>query len=291
MSNEINIIKIDGDITKPATVLIEKIASAIGIVYEPTRIVRKEKAEAEAEEIKTIADIKNSDLKQRAMTRRSQVDIKQQQNMEEIIAQAAPDLNEKAKPEEMDNDWIAHFFEKCRIVSDKEMQGLWSKILSGEANAPGTYSKRTLDLVSCIDKKEADMFTKLCSFAILDGYNILFPLILDVEGKIYSKAGLNFWDITQLETIGFIKMDTRLGFAMKRRLKEEIFNYYGTKFKFKFRKDLDNSLHIGEVLLTESGRQLSSICGSKMNPEFIGYVKEYYNNNNKDDVVSLTIIE
>ena len=32
------------------------------------------------------------------------------------------------------NDWVVNFFDKSRIVFDKEMQGLWSHVLVGEAN-------------------------------------------------------------------------------------------------------------------------------------------------------------
>jgi hypothetical protein len=36
-----------GDLSKPATVLVEKICNAVGVVYEPTRIKRKARAELE----------------------------------------------------------------------------------------------------------------------------------------------------------------------------------------------------------------------------------------------------
>ncbi len=288
MSNENSIIKVDtGNISKPATVFIEKMANAAGILYEPIHIVRKAKAEAKAEEIKSLARITNYELEQRAMARLVQEESKKQENIETIIAQSIDKMNENAKSEEMDNDWIVYFFEKCRIVSDKEMQRLWSNILSGEANTPGTYSKRTLDLVSSLDKKEADLFTTLCSFAILYSNNTLYPLILNIEDEVYSKARLYYSGLTQLEAIGFIKL-TNAGFRNTEMSKTEVYNYYGTKFKFEFRKSSDNDLGIGKVMLTEFGSQLAPICGSEMNPEFIGYVMDYYNKG-QGDVVSMTI--
>jgi hypothetical protein len=42
-------------LTKPATVLIEKISDAIGTLYRPRQIVREARAEAEAEKIKALA--------------------------------------------------------------------------------------------------------------------------------------------------------------------------------------------------------------------------------------------
>ncbi len=215
--------------------------------------------------------------------------IKKQENIEAITAQAANKLNDPAKLEELDSDWRAHFFDKCRNVSDKDMQELWSNILSGEANAPGTYSKRTLDLVSSLDKKEAHLFTVLCSFAILDEVNNRGLLILNIRDEIYSKVGLDFWGLTQLEATGLIKLDDHAGFNMANCPKTRVYNYYGIAFKFEFRKDSGNMLEIGKVLLTESGQQLALICGSEMNSEFIGYAMEYYKG--RGDVVSMTIDE
>ena len=75
--------------------------------------------------------------------------------MEDITAKAVPQLNKNEKPESMENDWIVNFFDKSRIVSDNEMQQLWSRILAGEANAHGTYSKLMM-LCSLQRSKTAD---------------------------------------------------------------------------------------------------------------------------------------
>ena len=75
-----------------------------------------------------------------------------------------PRLHEDANPESVDNDWIVNFFDKSRIVSDSEMQELWSRVLANEANSPGSYSKRTVNFLSDMDKNEAESFTKLCGF-------------------------------------------------------------------------------------------------------------------------------
>jgi Protein of unknown function (DUF2806) len=50
----------------------------------------------------------------------------------------------------VNDDWITNFFDKCRIVSDEEMQQIWAKVLAVEANKPGTYSKRTVNFLSSV---------------------------------------------------------------------------------------------------------------------------------------------
>ncbi len=295
MSNETSIIKIDtgnikvgtGNVSKSATALIEKISDAIGMVYGPIHRTREAKAKAEVKKIEMLAE-----LEQSVIAWKIQEAIKERENIKAITDQSANRLTEQAKPEEMDNDWIKYFFDKCRLVSDKEMQGLWSNILSGEANAPGTYSKRTLNLVSSLDKKDANLFTVLCNFAILYENNHLLPLILNIDDEIYSKAGLTFGHLTHLESIGLIKFNHTIDFAILKRPKVQICNYYGTKFKFTLRKDSDNKLDIGQVILTESGEQLAPIGGSKMNSEFIEYAMKYYNNKDHgSDVIKMTIVE
>jgi hypothetical protein len=58
-----------GDLTKPATVLVEKISEAIGGIFRPSQIRRIADAEAQAEKIEAISQIEITDLQRRAMYR------------------------------------------------------------------------------------------------------------------------------------------------------------------------------------------------------------------------------
>jgi len=135
-----------GDLTKPATVLIEKISEAIGGIFRPHQIRRIAEAEAEASRIKTVSEIEITDLQRRAIQRFFSEEAKKQQNIESITAMALPQLAEHASPENIEDDWITNFFDKCRLISDLDMQTLWSRLLSGEANSPGRFSKRTINV-------------------------------------------------------------------------------------------------------------------------------------------------
>jgi hypothetical protein len=61
MSSDKSIINL-GDLSKPATVLIEKISDAVGGLFKPYQIVRVARAEAEAERIRGESQIEISDL-------------------------------------------------------------------------------------------------------------------------------------------------------------------------------------------------------------------------------------
>ncbi|MGO9633300.1 MAG: DUF2806 domain-containing protein, partial [Steroidobacteraceae bacterium] len=51
-------------------------------------------------------------------------EAKKQYNIEAITEKALPLLGEGASPQNIEDDWIAHFFDRCRLISDEEMQGL-----------------------------------------------------------------------------------------------------------------------------------------------------------------------
>ena len=224
--------------------------------------------------IKAESEIEITDLHRRAARRRFEEDAKQQKNIEEIITGTEPHLNKDANPDAMDDDWIANFFDKCRIVSDNEMQSLWSRVLAGEANTPGTYSKRTVNFVSELDKNEADLFTKLCGFNWMFG-NIT-PLVFDVQSEIYSRHGIDFDALNHLESIGLIQFEAAADLKRLQLPKGIILHYYSIPLCLDMPKDFDNELIIGKVLLTKIGQELAPICGSKPVGGFYEYVKDQW---------------
>src|SRR5882724_3148070 len=194
-----------GELSKPATVLVEKISDAVGGIFKPYQIVRVAKAEAQADRARAEGQIEISDLQRRAFHRFLEEEAKKQKNIEDITQKALPLLNEDSKPNEIEDDWITNFFDRCRLISDEHMHVLWSKILAGEANTPGAYSKRTVNLLSTLDQYDAILFTQLCSFGLdIQG---LTPLIYDESEKIYKKNGIDLGTIRHLEAIGLISYE------------------------------------------------------------------------------------
>ena len=117
-----------------------------------------------------------------------------------------------ADPSKVEDDWITNFFDKCRIVSDNEMQDLWSRVFAGESNSPGTYSKRTVNFLSDLDKDDAEKFTRLCGFGWMIGD--VFPLIYDVQHPIYNNQGIDFYWLSHLESIGLIQFNNITHFKL-----------------------------------------------------------------------------
>ena len=263
-----------GKLSKPIDTLVKKIAKGVGGTFSPRQIKRVAKAEAEAAIIKAQSEIEITDLHQRAAQRRIEEDALLQKNMEDIIAKAVPHLKEEAKPDAMDDDWIANFFDKCRIVSDSEIQSLWARVLAGEANAPSTYSKRTVNFISELDKSEAELFTKLCGFGWMIGDVV--PLVFDHKVEIYNEHGINFNSLSHLESIGLVQFGRGRHFKRVNLPKTFVVHYYNKPLFLELHKESANELKTGKILLTKIGKELAPICGSKPVDGFYDYVKDQW---------------
>jgi hypothetical protein len=259
-----------GDLSKPATVLIDKISNAVGGYFKPYQIRRVAKAEAEAEIIKAESQIKITDLHRRALIRFVSEEAKKQDNMEKITEKSIPLLSGSSNPQNMEDDWITNFFDKCRIVSDSEMQTLWARVLAGEANTPGTFSKRTVNLLGSIDKTDAQLFTKLCGFTWI--FDEAYPLIFNEQFSIYSTQEINFNTLTHLDDIGLISFGSIAGFKEIDLPQHVVTYYFGTPMTIEFNNPEKNQIEIGKALFTKTGQQLALICGAKPLDGFYDYV-------------------
>jgi hypothetical protein len=260
-----------GDLAKPATALIEKIAGAIGVYWEPHQIRRVAQANADAALIKANAEIDITDIATRAMRRWVQEQVRYQENIESITSLAIPSLKTDSNPSEVDDDWIVHFFEKCRLVSDTDMQALWARILAGEANEPESFSKRTIDALSVLDKHDAELFQKLCRF----NWSLcsVDPLIYGPFDSIYTDNGLTSEVISHLDDIGLINFAI-LGFGERNLRGRAEFRYFDAGVTVTFPVDHVTGLDTGHVIFSRVGRQLNNVCSSIPVPGFLEYVTE-----------------
>ena len=270
-----------GDLSKPASDLIEKVSEAVGGIFRPHQIRRVAKAEADAAIINAQAEIEMTDLRRRAAQRWIEEEARRQKNMEDITVQAFPLLNENPNSENMDDDWIANLFDKCRAVSDHEMQSLWARVLATEANEPGTVSKRTVNLLSNFDKSDAEMFSNFCGFGwYINGiddsipFRRLIPIIFITYAfeDVYKSNEINLDVLNHLETIGLVRLLENNYFLSEVDI-ESVCYYDEKQLYLKPPEGTDIDLKIGCTLLTKVGEELAPICGSKPVEGFYEYVK------------------
>ena len=270
MGESFAIVNLDG-LSAPATALIERVSEAVGGIFKPFQIKRVAEADAQAARIHAESEIKITELHQRAMHRLVNEEARKQENMEAITKMALPLLGGKSQPQNLEADWITNFFDKCRIVSDIEMQQLWAKVLAGEANAPGRYSKRTINFLGSLGKEEANLFMTLCRFGWTIGDSFC-PLVWDYQNELYTQNGINFSVLLHLESIGLITFNHIITFAQEKLPKQVISDYNGQWINLTFQNGISNTLDIGHVLLTSIGAQIALIANPSPVDGFFDYV-------------------
>src|SRR5690606_33105434 len=207
----------------------------------------------------------------RAVERFLAEEARKQQNIESITSKAIGHVADGAKPEQLQDDWITNFFDRCRLISDDEMQDLWAAVLSGEANAPGKFSKRTVNLLGDLDKADATLFRALCSYCVdLGGAT---PLIYDPQDAIYGAQGIHFGALTHLDSLGLIRFEALAGFSRQGLRKRGDVLYFQKRIWIEFKGDEPCTMDIGKVLLTQAGQQLAPIAKPAECPGFPDFLR------------------
>ncbi len=153
------------------------------------------------------------------------------------------------------------------------MQGLWSRVLAGEANSPGAFSKRTLNFLPNLEKAEAESFTRLCGFVCVVEGNPQ-PLIHKVQDQIHKQQDLTFDSLKHLEAIGLIHFQGAPLAYSGVVPNGCVVSYYDKRMTLVMPKESGNPVQFGAVLFTQVGFELSRICGSQPVDGFFEYVLE-----------------
>lgn len=267
MGTDISVVNA-GKFAKPMNTLIEKIANATGVIYEPTKIRRKAKAEADAAKTKALVDLEIEEIQKRALNRLVNEEIKKQENIEAITEKSFDSIKENASPENIEDDWISNFFDKCKLISDEDMQKLWGKVLAGEANTPGKHSKRTIEFMTTMDRYDAEIFNKLSHFCWI--FDDIQPIILNHKDKETNKL-LSYNELTHLESIGLITTESFGLVKLIANKIEAICFYKGRQLNIKASNSKNYKVNIGIIALTKIGQDLMSIILDNQN-----YESSYY---------------
>lgn len=283
-----------GNFAEPLDTFIKKCSDAVGGLAYPWQKKRKATADAKAKIITAQADKETSiirargnteiaDINMRIKHRREKEDIRHQENMESILRKAIPHLKEDANAENMNDDWLINFFNKSRNFSEQEMQEIWARILAGEANTPGVFSRRTVNFVEDMSQIDAELFSNLCQFCFYLNGNYI-PLIFDYRNNIYEKENITLNSLLHLRSIGLINFDDTGGhYAITHNKKlwlpiiyQNLSGNNNNTVLLIMRKESDNILITGQVNLTNLGQELFPICDREIVPGFLDYMKEQW---------------
>jgi hypothetical protein len=141
--------------------------------------------------------------------------LRQQINREDTVKKAIEDLRENPpnedSREEIDEDWLEVFSRIAETKSNQDVQLFLSKILSGEVREPGTFSTKTIQTLSLLDQKTAQVFQAFCnvSFSVPAVQDMLTCVIHESFGEPglngLGPLGLSYANLTILQDAGLMQ--------------------------------------------------------------------------------------
>lgn len=227
--------------------LIDVIANAVGAIYRPygirkeaeaeaykIRLVETAKSEQKALEVNILANAKRDELLvldsatstivERAEKRKLFNEIRRQTNLENVLNGAFKYIGNDASKEPVDPDWIQALIGYAEEANSEHIQDLWSRVLAGETELPGSFSLRAMETLKKMSRKNAEVFQRACQIASRLGNNNEYEIILGINP---NKKGIPSATIT-LHDIGYDIIDhfelVELGLMYKDKIYLEISN-------------------------------------------------------------------
>lgn len=281
-------------LSEPLAKLIETVSCGVGKLYEPTHIRRL--AKAKAEEIKLISDTvtdnlnlpisyQNGDigidatdangLVQRAQNRFLFQQMKKQQNIEAVVANAATELDKTTvvSSTPVDEDWINSFFDFVANVSNEQMQILWGRVLAGEIERPDSFSIRTLDVLRKMTQEDARCFVNVVPFVLkcpgdkdATYYDFFLPGNLGSNERLLEKCGITFPSIVRLDEARLVSSNSMISVGCKLQPGENVlFEGRSTAVNIKNVSSNDREVYHSAFLLTAAGVELLAVISPAQN--------------------------
>lgn len=220
-----------------------------------------------------ISDIQNSDmdpLTKAALISNARKTIREYKNQCNIVAIAMENLKSDAQPDKVDEDWLAQFMDKARLVNNDELKFIWGRILSGEFNAPKSVPKVLLHILEQMDTNAAHDFMAVSNTTIKvfdDGKWEYEPLIFLKRPSLeyYKERGISFDSLIELEALGLIHYNPTTYFQASHESKTIYYN----DVAYDTQETRRSNLLLGNVLFTNAGRALFSVVEAERDSEYL----------------------
>ena len=280
-------IQMAANAAKAISPLVEKLLEKFSVRrwYDPVHARRMNKVENQNRVADAKTDVEVARIRAEARL------IDEQCNIDDTVQVAASMLSVDADVEGMNQDWVNYVVDEVKNVTDDEMRVLWARIIAGEAEDPGRFSRRVLDEVSRLSKEEAKAFTELAGYVwcfpvTVDGKDTNLPiLVIDESNTLIALRG------KLVRTALVSRFDTGVKYLSGQKGTVLHMHYYSNVCEIKILTDdgvvLNGSGHT--FVLSNIGEALFPICGGEPIPgEFERRVEEW-SQGKALDVVRVTI--
>lgn len=224
--------------------------------------------------------------------------VKEQLNLDQIGLNAANDLKqenfentENQTVNEITDDWLNEFENYAKLKSSDDMRLIFGKILSGEIRKPGTFSIRTVRLISQLDNNAARLFQLLCSQSVsmsIGQSHIYDARVVSFSGNPASNSlrqyGLSFDNLNILQEYGLIITDYNswMHYApciTNEKLQVGVTLCYGKKHFGLLPTDkekYDKTVKLSGVAFTQAGTELLKIIPMEESPNYKKALDDFF---------------
>lgn len=271
---EINIINISTEgLSKAAEGAVKIVESYLAGNLSPERMVAMAQARADASLIETEAAIERQQRLYLASQRLLRAEAEKQESFVDLARRAIPHVKDDAKPEKVSREWIGKFYDASGASLDEEVRDLWARLFAGEVNRPGAFNKRTLTIVSELERQEALDFSTLCNFVVNIG--MIDRLVwLDWHDDVYKRA-LPHSRVLALQAAGLVHVNSSYyeitGYSKGAQVP---IAYAGKGFLHVV--TAGDSVRIGHLAFTQAGEQLRALVATEEVPGFFKYLESIY---------------
>ncbi|AWH49940.1 hypothetical protein C1925_12675 [Stenotrophomonas sp. SAU14A_NAIMI4_5] len=127
--------------------------------------------------------------------------LRKELNVARTLVRAGEVLLEGSEPppsDYPDPDWLERWRENASSTSVERMQDLWAQVLVREVRRPGSFSLRAMDLLRCIDSREAAKIEKVAPLAV----NGRFIFVRRTTDE--SERWIAFGEAVELQELGIL---------------------------------------------------------------------------------------
>lgn len=151
---------------------------------------------------------------------------------------------------QIDDDWLNQFTRYAEDASSDELQKVWGRVLAGEVNRPGSFSRLALRFISELDQETAQN----CEYAVERAFTDFIPKTPD---WLQDKGMLTALD---LQRLGLIEGVTGVG-GMRQSFtfNENPMPFMHGEYCLLVRGEAGETISVDAIVITRLGKEIFSL--------------------------------
>ena len=187
---------------------------------------------------------------------------RQADNLFAVLSLVAESANEEMSSDRISDVARDKIIKGSREADEQEMREIWAKLVLGELESPGLYSKRSMDILANMTRRDAEDFQTLCSYCAYplgkEGDVDSLLIVENIDDGSINDGAMSLRDRTNLESMGLVVTSIVSSLTIPAGEFDGLATKEGPVF---IANDSDHERKITfSPVLTNEGKELSRLC-------------------------------